>query len=454
MRAIYLTKSPGRRVVKVVWESRRVGEWEIRVPPPFFLSPVLPFTMWGLIACLAIILAVADSHAQEPVPAPGPRIPEGILVFESEDGRSRWWFDFRVQLDAAFYIENKNPMNTGTELRRGRMAVKSILRRNWYAEFDIDFVDSEVDVKDAYIGYLWRRTSLRVGQFREPFGLEKVTSSRYITFMERSLPLLPGGLPVGRGSRKIGLAVSGYGDHWSGMGGVFGQDIGDVDEGDDEGFAVTGRGVFAPIKSAQRTLHLGLAGTIRTPDANATGSDQVRFRVRPETHVNRARFLNTERITGVDYMTALGLEGALALGPLSLQSEFIVTHIHRSGGQPDAGFEGGYIFASWFPTGESRNYDIRIGEFHQVIPQRTSGAWELGLRYSTLDLNDFGAGILGGEAENVTLGVNWYAGPHVRVMANATYVNNDRRADGGSPTGPLVGGDDFGFFQMRFQVQF
>jgi len=78
---------------------------------------------------------------------------EGLLVFESEDGMFKWWTDTRVYLDAAFYDEDESQMGSGTKLRRGRMAWKAILYRDWYAEFDFDLSEEHVEVKDAYIRY-------------------------------------------------------------------------------------------------------------------------------------------------------------------------------------------------------------------------------------------------------------------------------------------------------------
>ena len=72
------------------------------------------------------------------------------------------------------------------------------------------------------------------------------------------------------------------------------------------------------------------------------------------------------------------------------------------------------------------------------------GAWQLALRYSSIDLND--AGVTGGEENNITVGLNWHLNNNTRVMCN--YVNTD--IEGGA-------GQDFGnleVFQARFQIVF
>ena len=67
------------------------------------------------------------------------------------------------------------------------------------------------------------------------------------------------------------------------------------------------------------------------------------------------------------------------------------------------------------------------------------GAWEVAVRYSSLDLTD--AAIVGGSVDDVTVALNWY--PFANVAWKANYVRSDR--------------DDLGqvdTFQMRFQVDF
>jgi phosphate-selective porin OprO/OprP len=73
-------------------------------------------------------------------------------------------------------------------------------------------------------------------------------------------------------------------------------------------------------------------------------------------------------------------------------------------------------------TGETRPY--KSGAFGNVKPKNDYGAVELGLRYSTLDLND---GIVaGGKQHDWTLGVNWYLGQHFKLQANYIRAFSDK----------------------------
>ena len=60
----------------------------------------------------------------------------GKLTFSSADGNFMWWFDLRLQLDAAMYFENENLLANGSQIRRADLSIKGTLYRNWQAELD------------------------------------------------------------------------------------------------------------------------------------------------------------------------------------------------------------------------------------------------------------------------------------------------------------------------------
>jgi phosphate-selective porin OprO/OprP len=345
-------------------------------------------------------------------------------------------------IDAALYDEDKNELGDGTEIRRARFRMEGTLYQDWQYKFSVDFADGDADIKSAYIGYNgFQPVRLTLGQFKEPFSLERQTSSKYITFMERALTVnaFAPGFSIGVGGRLNG-------ELWSSALGIFGESYDDdaANEGD-EGWGVTGRFTFAPFLEAKRRLHLGVGATYRQPD----DSNKVRFSTKPESHVTEVRYADTGKIDNVDSLVELGLEGAVILGPFSMQGEYILSHLDRNGSSDDVSFDGWYLYGSWFVTGESRDYKSNKGVFGSVEPKSKYGAVELGARYSTINLND--GPITGGEEQNVTLGVNWHLNPQIRAMANYIFVNNDENADA---DGTLAGDDNPRIFQMRFQAAF
>lgn len=410
----------------------------------------------------------------------------GYLVWTSKDGDFKYWLDGRLNIDAATYSGSENRLPDGVEVRRARLGVKATLFGDWLTEIDVDFSDNEVEIKDLWAGYAGFENSLiKFGNHKAPFGLENLTSSKYIVFIER------GYIDAWTPDRRIGLNYSRWGNNWQFSGGAYGPVGGEYNDKDSltGGGAGTsqeinwvGRFSYAPMNQVGRVLHLGVAGTYMNPDVSkmpTSGADLadrenaariVKFDARPESHVSRAKFLSTGDMKYVDNYTQLGLELAAVMGPFTFQSEYHMTEVNRTDttvtNVVDHDFDGYYAYVTWFLTGESRPYESSEGEFGRIIPKNKYGAWELALRYSTFDLNDITTvdAIKGGSAENITAAVNWYINPNHRIMFDVTMVDNDEFAKPGKDWAPIppgtgtsfvpVYGDDFTIISMRYQVAF
>lgn len=318
------------------------------------------------------------------------------------------WFDG----DDSFTTED------GTEFRAARVFIEGLIYDtvSYKAEYDFtgapDFKDVYVALKDTFVG------EVRVGHFKEPFSLEELTSSRFITFMERGLPsaFVP--------ARSKGFQVQ---DHnaaktmtWA-LGIFRNTSDGDLglDTGDGE-YAVTARvtGSLWNENEGASLLHLGVAASSRDDD-----DGMARFRSRPEAHlVNQVA--DTGAIADVEGTMLYGVEAAWVAGRISLQGEAIMASVEAEA--EDSDFGGWYVLASYFLTGEHRTYKSSNGSFDRVKPTENfglgggMGAWELAARVSGLDLDD---GASSDQLHDVTAGVNWYLNPNVRVMWN--YVHGE-----------------------------
>ncbi len=421
----------------------------------------------------------------EPVPLAG-FYDNGYLVFASKDGDFKYWLDGRVNLDAATYQGADNRLPTGFEVRRARIGIKATLYRDWLAEIDLDFADNAIEMKDLWVGYAGFKNSVfRLGNHKAPFGLETLTSSKYITFIERSYldSLSP--------DRLLGLSYSHWGRNWQASAGVFGQAAGSFDDkdtltgggaGTSQEFSLVGRVSMAPIYEKGRVLHIGLAAAHMRPEVGkiATSGAElvdrvdaariVKFDSRAESHVLRAKFLSTGDMKYVDAVNEFGGEVAGVFGPFSFQGEYQKFDVQRRStpvvAVRDHSFDGYYGQVSWLVTGETRPYSPSEGEFGRIIPKSRAGAFELALRYSTLDLNDVTTvdPIRGGSAVNVTLGATWYINANHRILLNLTQVNNDANAKPGKDWAPLptgtgttltpIAGDDFTIIAFRYQLAF
>ncbi len=332
----------------------------------------------------------------------------------------------RLQTDWLFSSEDDaiksdiGEQEDGVEVRRARLYFSGLIYDNVEYKLQLDFAEGDADLKDAYLGLTdFPLGKLRMGHFKEPFSLEELTSSKYITFLERALPNIfaPG--------RNTGFMLHNTcpDERMTTALGVF-RDTDDYGEDvDDGGYNITGRITALPIyedKGAQ-LLHLGAAYSYRNPD------DSIQYRQRPEAHLTD-RFVDTGSFAG-DQVDLVGLEAAWVNGPLSLQGEYMMADVDRLGGGSDVEFDGYYVQASYFLTCEHRSYKTSEGAFGRVKPKKNysaaggSGAWEVKARYSGLDLSD--RDITGGELDNISAGLNWYLNPNTRIMWDYVHADKD-----------------------------
>jgi phosphate-selective porin OprO and OprP len=325
----------------------------------------------------------------------------------------------------------------GTEFRRARLYISGLIYGNVEFKAQYDFAGGDVAFKDMYVGLRdLPFGSIRAGHFKEPFGLEELTSSKYITFLERALPdeLEP--------SRNVGVMLHGTAleapePRMTWAAGVFRDtpDSGVIRS--DGGYNFTGRLTWLPWyeNKGASLLHLGGAYSHRNPNGHTAS-----YSARPEAHL-ADRFVNTGSFTTND-IDLFGLETACVSGPFSVQGEYTVAEAHVAS---RATFQGYYAQASYFLTGEHRQYKPSEGAFTRVKPKANfnhgggSGAWEVALRYSGLDLND--DNISGGVLHDTTAGLNWYLNPNTRVSWN--YVHADKHQVG-----------DANMLMMRLQIDF
>ncbi|MBN1102285.1 MAG: porin, partial [Deltaproteobacteria bacterium] len=170
---------------------------------------------------------------------------------------------------------------------------------------------------------------------------------------------------------------------------------------------------------------------------------------RPETSLTGQKLVSTG-IFSAESGDLINAECAMVSGPLSLQGEYFRGY---SQGSENHKFWGFYLYGSWFLTGEARKYERSKAVFAGVDVNHgfhpLEGGWgvlELGLRYSYLDLND--REIRGGREKNLTLGLNWYLYPEVRLMANYIRARVEDRAS------PPVDGGSANIWMIRFQLAF
>ncbi|MFT3880300.1 MAG: porin [Gemmatales bacterium] len=342
------------------------------------------------------------------------------------EGRIYDRFDFSIQFD---FANASNDNNGEQPASFGNLTSSPAPQNIWLQMRDV-----------PYLGYV------RIGQQKKPIGMENNTGAMALPFMERS-----DNMDAFYGPFDGGFALGATSHSWNASEtvtwkyGIF-QPTNDVYGVAFNDYTVGGRLTALPWyeEDGAKLVHLGLGYW-----GGELVQNQLRDRVRPLLR-NGPGFAvpilaDTSEIPGGNQYT-VGPEFALQWGPFMLQAEYAVqwlTEAVDTSGQ-NVGtviFHGGYIEALYFLTGEHQSYDRREGVFGRVIPHEdylssdTSwGAWQVGLRYSFVDLDD--KTIQGGQLHSWTAGINWYLNPNMRLQFN--YLAEFRDMPG-VPTGWLYG---------------
>lgn len=320
----------------------------------------------------------------------------------------------RLQWDYTNFngVFNNDRRGSETELRRGRIKATSKFFKKYELglQIDIDQDDGQATFNDAFIKYTgWDFADLWVGRFKEPFGLEALTSSKWISTQERSILFNSGAVDQGR--PETGIMLSGGGSNYTWALGLF--DDGQEDANGEDDYALTGRVTFNPIKDDNQLVHLGLAYS----DRNLDNQD---FRVRDRLGVRGANRSVLFDARPIDERQQLGLEAAYQRGPFSVQAEYIdVKTDSADAAIEDPEVDGYYVQFNYTITGEKRQY--KGGKFDKIKPKGRLGALELVAKYETLEA-DLDDGLSDPEFEVITVGFNYYIG-NVKVVLN--YVDAD-----------------------------
>lgn len=386
------------------------------------------------------------------------------INFETQDRRNSFTFGGRIDADYRRFFED-TAANT-FDVRRAYLTVQG--KWNEWLTWDLtgDFAQSNVALDVAWVNAAWTDAlQFRVGQFKMPFSMEQLQSSRFLDFQERSM--VDNWIPAKeRGFMMHGVPRAGvyYGVALSTGQGKNANDV----VAPRSNFDLIGRGVvnFAEVFNQQQkaVYHFGLAAS--------QGELPTGFGLNQRSEARGLFFFNTASFSGQDVRrTRLGAEAALAYGPFKFTSEYVNTKFDgsSSAGQSYNRSVGAYYVAfNWMVTGEPYADSYRNGLFGRIVPIRNFnpggdgwGALQVGLRFSSFDASDFSAGNAAGtgvlatagcpattgtnpacaavptnRANAITLGLKWIWNPNLSLYVN--YI--DTRYDTNVTVNPNYGG--------------
>jgi phosphate-selective porin OprO/OprP len=398
------------------------------------------------------------------------------LTFESGDKNFVAHLGGRTQIDtvwlqgdaAAVGAANGYGLQNAVDFRRARFRMDGTIYKTIDYAMEYDFVNSVNDnvglqpasatnsigvVVPTDLWWTFREVpvvgQIKVGNQKEPIGMEHMTSSRFLDFMERSFAQDAYTGPFNNGFTPGVSAYDNFGEAQRGL-----WQVGLVKHTDTSptgifGYAGSGTGGYNADgrltyllweeDEGRRLFHVGGSYSHRDPLNNA-----IRIRTRASLR-NGPGALNPLMADTGNFLgnsqDLVGAEAALVSGPVNLQAEYFGSYIAdaRNVAQTvnygNCYTSGYYVMASCFLTGEHREYEKKRGAFGRVVPQRNSrifpqdcsepawGAWQALVRYDDLNLNS--SGLDGGQVRDYTVGLNWFLNPNMKIQAN--YVLTDRR---------------------------
>jgi phosphate-selective porin OprO/OprP len=439
--------------------------------------------------------------------------------FETEDKAYRFHIGGRIQPDYIFGAGadktvqqgagGTGPFNEGGNFRRARLEVDGWLHENidYFVEFEFANGAVNTGVKPGLLtpagtptntqsftnivntpvpSDLWISVNnlpfigiARVGNLKPAIGLDHLTSSRFLDFLERS-----SGFDTyynRNNGWESGFLITNWTENKRATYQVTITRTANTPSGFNQGgngWDYTGRLTWHPYyeDDGRYMVHLGLGAKYQGLD-NSTGLGIANLNTRWLLRNSQANLQNVVALallTGED-QTIINPEFFINIGPLSIQSEFIASQVNDVTSfatqlTPTAikvsprtfSSRSAYVQAMYFLTGEHRpfaqtalhgpgaaptrvvpyrNFFWNSGEHGNVF---SMGAWQVGARYCYTNLDD--RGINGGIINELTFGLNWFLNPNLKFQWN--YDLGHRELIGGTSDGNYYG------FGMRMAFDF
>lgn len=325
--------------------------------------------------------------------------------------------------DSRTFLESRSTTARETfALRRARLLFEGTLFENVDFRVMPDFAGSSPTLQDAYVNLRYRPIAqVQAGQFKAPFGLERLQSATALTFIERGFPtqLAP--------NRDLGVML--HGEFHEGalqyqlaaMNGV--SDGASATSDSDDSKDVVARAFAQPFLETPWTPLQGLGVGFA-----ASYGEQARATTTYRTNGQDTFFRYAAGVTEDGRRLRLGPQATYYWGPFGSMFEWTKSDTHLLSptlGRIESDVRAWQVAASWVLTGESAS-------FRGVTPRNplrpsdgTWGAFEVAARFHRWQIDDdvFAAGFAlvtasASRADAWTLGLNWALNPFVKLALN------------------------------------
>lgn len=380
----------------------------------------------------------AAKAAKDPVVSLSPK---GLSIKSPTSDGIEAKFKALVQGDGRFFFgDGAQPQNDTFLLRRVEPTIEGTWGPLVGFRLQAQLAGDSATLNDAYLDLKFDpRATLRVGKFKQPFGLEQLQSSGAIAAIERGLPteLTP--------ARDYGVQLQGElaSSTLNYAVGVFNGTVDGRDSATsnpDNEFEATARVFWEPFKndaSAWSGLGFGIATSVS--DNFGQGNNFLpRYRT-----PGQATFFGYRNEVAADGLHRRWSPQAYYYnGPLGLLGEYVTSEQEvRLVAGADAGrvahLENAswQVVGSWVLTGEDASYKGVVRPNHPFTAGAAGwGALELVARYGELDIDDDAFPLFANPAASASrvgawsIGLNWYLTQNLKLVANYTQATFDAGA--------------------------
>ena len=379
----------------------------------------------------------------------------------SADGNFTANLTGRVHMDArtfkSEFTEGKEYLTAGVkggdafELRRARLGFAGTIYKDSDYLLLMNMTGSNTNnVEEAWINHRFSpAVQFRAGRFKQPFNMEEyATSSNNLDFMQRSYvnALAPAkqigfmlhGVPMNGTTYAASMYQNSF-DQISAIG----------------SFEYAGRitANISELNSIKDTvMHIGMAATSGQYEVAGATAGATLLTIRDENRgldvfkwtENAGASGGTNKVSKKN----LGVEVAGAYGPFKLQYEMSEARFDDVDTNTTSTAEGSgkiktqYLAAVYNITGENWADTYKNGGFGGTKPKSNfslsgggTGAWQIGLRYSTYDASDLqlvnatsasgASASIAPKGNTTTIGLNWMLNPNARFMLNYAVTRFD-----------------------------
>ncbi len=382
----------------------------------------------------------------------------GGIKIESDNGNSfsiggRIMYDYD-SYDGAYNADFDGDTGSESEFRRTRVNVKGTSGKNWEYKLTVDIDEGEAEVDTGYIKYKgFENVAFVLGRLKAPAGLEELTSSKWISTVERTVTTSDFGILSGKPDFQF--QAQAHGGNFFGQVAIIDEGNEDADTADSYSLALRAGGHF-PIGEENHFLHA--AASYADRDFGDEGT--IGFETEGAVHALPGDIkVQDDADFEVDDADQLGVELAYVNGPFSAQGELWSASfdgdINGAGdvADTDIDVDSYYALVSYFLTGESRGYKGKVGKFDKVKPKGPRGAWELVAKYEDGEIDPDNQADES-EFEILTLGVNWYPTNNLKFMLNYLDIDTDNFDSEDGVALSTLGEEDGNAVSFRAQYAF